>query len=450
MPALLDQVEGALRTSPASRPADARRAAGSLAGKHGMQRAALGVGIDALVWEYGILRDVILDLVEEQGLLPTLDEVRALARVVSGVVAEAVSAHAAEEDRRYREAAERLRALADHAPLAVLVRDARGRFAFANATAARLLGRPQDQIVGRTYEEILSPGVAASFAPLDARAERGETVELEDRVQTAEGERVFHVVEFPVPGEPGAIGIVGLDVTDRTNAERRLQQAVEFEKQLVAIVSHDLRTPLGTISLTAGTLLARDDLPEPGRRGLTRILSAVEQAARMIRDLLDLGRARLAGGIPIERRDVDVAPPVARLVEEQRVAWPGREIRLAVAGETAGRWDPDRIVQALGNLLTNAAKYGAPGTPIAVSLEGSPDGLRLSVHNLGEPIPAAALPTLFHPGARHGADRRDGGLGLGLFIVERIAAAHGGTVSVSSSREAGTTFTVVVPRAGPS
>jgi PAS domain S-box-containing protein len=450
LPALLDQVEKALRTTASSRPADASRAVGSLAGRHGAQRAALGVGIDALVWEYGILRDVILDLVEERGLLPTLDEVRALARVVSDIVADAVSAHAAEGDRRYREATERLRALADHAPVAVLVRDARGRFAFANATAAGLLGRAPDEIVGRTYEEVLSPGLVAYFAPLDARVERGETLEMEDRVPTAQGERVFHIVKFPLRGEPGAIGVIGIDVTDRNSAERRLEQAVEFEKQLVAIVSHDLRTPLGTISLTAGTLLAREDLAEPARRGLSRILSAVEQAARMIRDLLDLGRARLAGGIPIDRRQVDVAPLAARLVDEHRAAWPDREIRLAVTGDTAGRWDPDRVVQALGNLVTNAAKYGARGTPISVALQGSWDALRLSVHNLGDPIPAEVLPTLFHPGARHAANRRDGGLGLGLFIVERIAAAHGGTVSVSSTREAGTTFTVLIPRDGSS
>jgi PAS domain S-box-containing protein len=446
LPALLDAIEQALRTSAPSRPADARRAAGSLAGRHGAQRAALGVGIDALVWEYGILRDVILDLVEERRLLPTLDEVRALARVVSDIVADAVSAHAAEGVRRYREATERLRALADHAPVAVLVRDARGRVAFANAMAASLVGRSPDEIMGRACEEVLSPALAACFAPLDARAERGETLELEDHFPTAQGERVFHVLKFPFPEERGAIGAIAIDVTDRKSDERRLQQAVEFEKQLVAIVSHDLRTPLGTMSLTAGTLLARDDLPEPARRGLTRIVSAVEQAARMIRDLLDLGRARLAGGIPIERRQVDLAPLAARLVEEHRAAWPGREIRLSVSGDTAGRWDPDRVAQALGNLVTNAAKYGAPGTPISVALEGSRDALRLSVHNVGDPIPADLLPTLFHPGARHAASRGDGGLGLGLFIVERIAAAHGGTVSVSSTREAGTTFTAVLPR----
>jgi PAS domain S-box-containing protein len=448
LPALLDEVERTLRAAGPSHPADARRAVRSLAGRHGTQRAALGVGIDDLVWEYGILRDVVLDLVGERGLLPTLDEVRALARVVSTIVADAVSAHAAERDRRFREATERLHALADHAPVAILVRDAAGRFAFANSAAAQLLGRAPGELVGRAYDEVLPPRLAAYLAPPDAEAGRGETIELEDRFPTALGERVYRMLRFPLP-EPGAIGVVGVDVTDRRSAERRLEQAVEFEQQLVAIVSHDLRTPLGTISLAAHALLAQGGLGEPQRRGLSRILSAVEQAVRMIRDLLDLGRARLAGGIPVERREVDARPLAERVVEEQRAAWPDRELRLDVAGDTAGRWDPDRLVQALGNLVTNAAKYGAPGTPISVALDGTGDALRLSVHNRGEPIPADALPTLFHAG-RRAADRRDGGLGLGLFIVERIAAAHGGSVSVSSTREAGTTFTVVLPRSARS
>jgi signal transduction histidine kinase len=229
-----------------------------------------------------------------------------------------------------------------------------------------------------------------------------------------------------------------------------MERALEFERQLVAIVSHDLRTPLGTISLGAQTLLGRKDLGEPHRRSVSRILSAADQAVRLVRDLLDLGRDRLSGGIPVERRHVDLRPAVTKLVEDHRAASPDREIRLEIAGDGRGWWDADRVLQALGNLVTNALQHGAPGTPISVALDGSADALRISVHNAGDPIPAGVLPTLFQPGARHPVHRAGGGLGLGLFIVERIASAHGGTVSVSSTREGGTTFTVILPRGAPS
>jgi PAS domain S-box-containing protein len=449
VPALLERLEDAIRgTGPASPRAARAQGVAETAARHGAQRAAIGVDLDRVVREHALLADVILDVVQEHGLVPSVGEVRALMRVVSMTVAEAVTEHVAETDRVARESSDRLRAIADHAPAAIFVRDARGRFAFVNAMCAELLGRRREEILGRTYDDVLSPELVAYFRPIEERVERGETVELEGRFPTARGERVVHVVKFPLPGEPGAICVIGLDVTERTQAERRLQQAHEFEQQLIGIVSHDLRTPLGTIVLGAKALLARGDLQERQASGVARLLAAAEQASRMIRDLLDLARARVGPGIPIQPRTVDLRAVLARALEDYRATYPDREIRLAAEGDLAGCWDADRLVQALGNLVTNAVKYGAPGSEIAVALEGTPDAVRLSVHSMGEPIPAAVLPTLFHPGARHAADPADGGLGLGLFIVERIAAAHGGTVSVSSTREDGTTFTLTLPRRG--
>lgn len=447
VPELLERMAEAVRGAGPSSPSAARaHGLSATAAEHGAQRAAIGVGLDRVVREYALLVDVILDVVQEHGLVPSVVEVRALMRVVSMTVAEAVAEHVAERDRQSRESAERLREIADHAPVAIFVRDALGRFAFVNASFAELLGRAREEIVGRTYDEVLSPELVAYFRSSDARVERGETVELEDGFPTAEGERVVHMVKFPLPGEPGAVGVIGLDVTERKQAERRIQQAHEFEQQLIGIVSHDLRTPLGTIVLGARALLARGDLHGAHATGVARLLGAAEKASRMIRDLLDLARARVGPGIPIRRRTVELGSVVSQAVEELRAAYPDRAIRLAGEGDLVGSWDEDRIVQALGNLVTNAVKYGAPGSEITVALEGGSDAVRISVHNRGDPIPAAVLPTLFHPGARHATDPTDRGLGLGLYIVERIAAAHGGTASVSSTRDDGTTFIVTLPR----
>jgi sigma-B regulation protein RsbU (phosphoserine phosphatase) len=118
-------------------------------------------------------------------------------------------------------------------------------------------------------------------------------------------------------------------------------------------------------------------------------------------------------------------------------------------GDASGEWDPDRLRQVVANLATNAFKYSAPGTPVTVRTRGEPDYVMLEVHNEGPPIPPEALDHLFEPMQRGKRDDRKEGLGLGLFIVDQIVRAHGGSIEVSSSAEAGTTFRAWLPRHPP-
>jgi signal transduction histidine kinase len=131
-----------------------------------------------------------------------------------------------------------------------------------------------------------------------------------------------------------------------------------------------------------------------------------------------------------------------------QAALPNCRIELAVDGATHGCWDASRMKQVLSNLVTNAARYGDPGGPVMVSLNGTEAELRLSVENPGPPIPKESIELLFEPlrrGAGSDVSPERTSMGLGLFIVRQVAQAHGGTVVVDSS-DGRTIFTVVLPR----
>jgi signal transduction histidine kinase len=215
---------------------------------------------------------------------------------------------------------------------------------------------------------------------------------------------------------------------------------------VVAIVSHDLRNPLNAITLSTGVLLQRQDVDERTRRTASRIASAAERSSRLIRDLLDFTRARV-GGLPIHPQSMDVHELVHRVVEEVRSANPGRRIEHEASGDGYGEYDGDRLAQVVTNLVGNALQHSPPGTPVRVTTRGEPSGIHLMVHNQGRPIPEPLLPKLFEPYRRgpEAAEAR-GSLGLGLYITRQIVLGHGGSIEVSSTQAAGTTFTVHLPR----
>ena len=170
---------------------------------------------------------------------------------------------------------------------------------------------------------------------------------------------------------------------------------------------------------------------------------------RMIEQLLDLTRARLTDGIPvaISAEELDLGALLTKIVDETRAGHPNCAIELDVQGACAARIDPDRLEQVMSNLLGNALTHGDWSQPIRVELSCMPEWASLAVHNYGAPIPVDFLPQLFNPFAREQASRHASeGLGLGLYISERIVAAHGGTLSVQSSAAAGTRFEVRLPR----
>ncbi|WP_239576486.1 ATP-binding protein [Archangium primigenium] len=234
---------------------------------------------------------------------------------------------------------------------------------------------------------------------------------------------------------------------ERTARERAADDRVKLEQQLIGIVSHDLRSPISAILMSTQLLLRRVDLDEKLTKVIARIQSSAERTNRMIRDLLDFTQARLGGGLRVERAPAALEDIVWHAVEEVKLAHPDRAIAFEAGEMLMGEWDGDRIAQMVVNLVTNAVKYGTPGSEVRVHIGRDADAALLTVHNQGEPIPPELLPLLFEPlqrGAR-GVDKTGRSIGLGLFIVDQIAQAHGGTVGVRSNAQRGTTFMVRLP-----
>ncbi|MDY7229038.1 PAS domain S-box protein [Hyalangium rubrum] len=233
---------------------------------------------------------------------------------------------------------------------------------------------------------------------------------------------------------------------DNARLYQEAREAVRVREDVVAIVSHDLRNPLNAISLSASTLIKREDLDARTAKAATRIYAAADRAHRLIRDLLDFTQARV-GGIPIHPQPVELGGLARQVVEEIRSAYPERHLELRVE---AGSWveaDPDRLAQVMANLLGNAMQHSPPDSPIQASARVEGEGVLFEVHNLGAPISAEVFPTLFEPfqrGQEHRTGSR-GSLGLGLFISRQIVEAHRGNIEVRSHEGDGTTFTVRLP-----
>jgi len=228
----------------------------------------------------------------------------------------------------------------------------------------------------------------------------------------------------------------------------RLDEVGVFREQLIGIVGHDLRSPLNTIAMAADVLLLREGLGELETEVARKIANSASMAARLIDVLLDLTRSRLGGGIPIDPRRFDMKVVCRQVVDETELGHPDRPVHVHLQGDLIGVWDRDRLYQLLSNLVGNAIQHGAPRSSIDLRIDGGKTEVVMEVANRGEPIPAALLPFIFEAFRQGRTDHssRTRGLGLGLFIAQQIARAHGGSIGVTSTAGDGTTFRVRLPR----
>jgi signal transduction histidine kinase len=218
----------------------------------------------------------------------------------------------------------------------------------------------------------------------------------------------------------------------------------------IGALGHDLRTPLGAITMSAQLLMRDLTLSGTSMKAAVRTFNSASRMRRMIEDLLDFTRVRL-GRLPIGLKPCSLAIVFRQTVEELSAAHPDSEIRYSCDGDLYGEWDDQRMSQVLSNLVSNAVQHANPMTPVTVAVHGTDDGVMVTVHNQGPPIAQEVQKKIFDPLMRRIAqegERRghEGGLGLGLFICDEIVRAHGGHIDVSSSQEAGTTFIVVLPK----
>lgn len=248
-----------------------------------------------------------------------------------------------------------------------------------------------------------------------------------------------------------AIGNHLASVIARFAAIGELEDTIRYNELFAGVLAHDLRNPLGAMMTAAQIMLMRQD-GEGDRhiKPVGRIMASGQRMTRMIDQLLDFTRARVGGGIEVRPRAANLGELCGQAIGELELANPDWKIERGVLGDLDGEWDPDRLLQIISNLIGNAGQHGDQDAGILVLLDGrTPAQVTLRVHNKGA-IPPALVAGLFDPfrATRHRRDQSRG-LGLGLFIVKELIRAHGGTVDVSSTEAAGTTFTIVLPRHAP-
>jgi signal transduction histidine kinase/CHASE1-domain containing sensor protein len=236
---------------------------------------------------------------------------------------------------------------------------------------------------------------------------------------------------------------------DTSRLYQRAQEAVAARDDFLSIASHELKTPLTSLVLLAGSLraAARRGQLESAAVKSEAIRRNVDRLSRLVANLLDISRIG-AGRLDVELEEVDlgeVAQEVTtRFEDEARRS--GCTLRIRVAEPVRGRWDRMRLDQVVTNLVSNAIKYG-PGKPVEISVEADGDLAILSVRDHGIGIPEADQRRIFHRFERAVSRRNYGGFGLGLWIVRQIVEALGGAVRVESAPGEGSTFTVQLERA---
>jgi signal transduction histidine kinase len=240
-----------------------------------------------------------------------------------------------------------------------------------------------------------------------------------------------------------------LDAADRVElSESQLaleKKTAEVREQFIAVLGHDLRNPLASIA--GGLRLLRKKVDPEGENWINLLQGSVTRMSGMIDNVMDFARARLGDGMQLRLKDDALAPLIEQIVAEFRTANPDRVIETDVSVPGKVKIDAGRMGQLLSNLLGNALSYGAPGEPVSVIAESTGSGFAISVSNRGAPIPAEAMPHLFTAFQRGDVQPNQQGLGLGLYIAQEIARAHGGIISVQSNPDQ-TTFTAAFPLTG--
>ena len=376
-------------------------------------------------------------------------------------------------------------ALYEHAPCGLLITQPNGTIERVNQTFCLWLGLERETVLGRRFQDLLNMAgrvfLQTHWAPL--LQTQGSIAEVKVEMIHADGRSIPLMLnavrrEYPT----GVLHELAVFLAEERNkyerellaarkmAEELLQHQMSvqseltsarnrlrlahaeaeiraiFAEQMVGIVSHDLRNPLAAIKMAAG-LLERSLLEPRQQRFLGQIHHSTDRAERMIVDLLDFTQARVGQGINLSMQSIDLHAMVARGVEELRLTFTANALIHRMEGEGACVADTDRLLQLVGNLVSNAVTYGAPDSDIVITSAFEANVIKVSVHNRGEPIPMEKVDSLYEPAVRVVSDSDETRtVGLGLFIVREIIRAHLGDISVRSSAEEGTTFTATLPR----
>jgi PAS domain S-box-containing protein len=477
LPQLFDEIIAALR----------RNQSGSLiehslpaAVEHGVHRWRQGFDLRAVVREYGVLENVVYRDLEEQGIEPSLAEVRALQNCLNSGLALAVIAYSEEADIVRRTLGEkqealgaserRLAMIAEHVPQMIWTADARGHMEWMNPRWFDFTGvvdtrRAADESVGAEWYEVVHPDDRKRVEDRWKRAvESGEPYEVEARFRGRSGEyRWFLGRAVPVLDAQGRLSKwfgSFTDIDDQKRTEARVNAAREegdrlnrLKDEFLATVSHELRTPLQSILGWARLLRSGHVNAEQQGKALETIERNALVQSQLIEDILDVSRI-ITGKARIHSHVVDVAVVLGAALDTTQPAARAKGVELVAdvpsdIGTVMG--DADRLQQVVWNLLSNAVKFTPPGGCVRLTANRTRSELRIVVTDDGQGIAPAFLPFVFDRfrQAEAGVARSHGGLGLGLAIVRHLVELHGGHVEAASAGLGkGAAFSVSLPVAG--
>lgn len=226
---------------------------------------------------------------------------------------------------------------------------------------------------------------------------------------------------------------------------QQLTQTLRMNEMFTAILSHDLRNPLNAV-LTGAEVLLRTVQDDMSRKVVERIRSSGLRMSGLVNDTLDLARARVGGGIVLDCQPTDLGELTERLVAEHEVDPNASRVSVELRGDLRGKWDPARLAQALSNLVGNALEHGAGGEPVLVSVDGDdPRVVTIRVSNAGT-VPPSVRARIFDPFGSRERPSTKSGLGLGLYIVQQVVLAHGGTIELEADDGVRTSFRLELPR----
>jgi PAS domain S-box-containing protein len=355
--------------------------------------------------------------------------------------------------------------LLDRAPCGFLSFRDDGTIIYANATLGELLGIPATDLVGQSFETILTIPARifyqTHFFPLIKLHGRVEEIYFTLRAHSGAPVHVLaNATRTDVDGSP-RIDCVMLRIHERQKYEQELLQAKKTAEaanaskmRFLSMVSHDLRTPLGAISGYADLLLlgVRGDVSEAQSQDLRRIKEVSYFLLGLLDDILTVARAE-AGALTVSRQLVTVDSVLSRA--EAIVAAQFQKAGITYAREPGltdltVSADPDRLQQILLNLLGNAAKFTPSGGTVSVRWSTEEQHVLIAVADTGRGIPAELLSRIFEPFVQVNREidaRKHKGIGLGLAISRELARAMGGDITVDSVVGEGSTFTVSLPSA---
>jgi PAS domain S-box-containing protein len=370
-----------------------------------------------------------------------------------------------------QEVADRLLKVIDNSSAVIYMRDLDGRYLLVNRQYELLFGIQRHDIVGLTDHDLFPPEMANAFRKNDLRAlDRGAPIQMEEIAPHHDGPHTYITVKYPITdtnGRHAAICGISTDITPLKHAEEKerelnaeleervRERTAELEtstRELDAFaysVSHDLRTPLRAMAGLSEVLLEdhSHQLDPTGRGYLRRVMAATDRMGQLIDDLLDLSRA---SRVELIRQQVDLTALVHRIIGDVRTMGPDHpcevEVRIDDGMHTDG--DPVLLELLLLNLISNAWKFTANTTEprIHVGSAGQDGSMVYFVRDNGAGFDMRYAAKLFVPFQRlHTIDEFPGS-GIGLAIVARIVARHGGRIWAESKPGAGANFSFTLPR----